>query len=221
LKGPSNRNYGEIIIVSEEVSSCKQIYEIQFRGEKLKRSLWFRSNDPFLVILRSNEDNSFSVVAKTAPVRSTQNPTWEPLVVRGRTLCNGDLDRCIKINCYDRRRNGNHKLIGTSFTTLRTLQSTPLNLLTPNKEPAGSLYVDKFYYTEEFTFMDYIRHGTQIHFAVAVDFTISNGVYTDPKSLHYLRENGGLNPYETALTSVGEIIEHYDRSLTFPAFGKI
>ncbi len=219
LKGSSIRvNCGEIIIVSEEVSSCKQILEIGFRAENLRKLLWFRNNDPFLVFSRANEDGSHSVVAKTGIAQSTQNPTWKPLVVTARNLCNGDLDRSIKIDCYDRRRNGAHKKIGTCFTTLRAFESTPLNLVDGRKK-SGCIKIDKFTVREEFTFLDYIRHGTQIHFVVAIDFTVSNIIHTDPKSLHHMRGDHRLNPYEIALRSIGDIIQHYDSSLIYPAFG--
>lgn len=217
LKGSSNRNCGEIIIVSEEVSSCKQILEIEFRAENLRKLLWFRSNDPFLVISRSNEDGSYSVVTKTGIVRSTQNPKWKLLVVAARNLCNGDLDRSIKIDCYDRRRNGSHKIIGTCFTTLRTIESTQLDLV-HGRTKSGCIKIDKFIVKEEFTFLDYIRNGTQIHFVVAIDFTASNIIHTDPQSLHYMIASRS-SPYEIALRSIGEIIQHYDKSLIYPAFG--
>lgn len=81
LGGVPNKDCGEIIIVTEEVSSCKQTAEIQFHAKHLtKLSKIGFSNDPFLAISRSNEDGSYSVVCKTDPVRSTQNPTWKPLV---------------------------------------------------------------------------------------------------------------------------------------------
>lgn len=230
LVGIPNRNCGEIIIVTEEVTSCKQIAEIQFSATNLSKLSWICSNDPFLVISRSNEDGSHSVVAKTEPVPSTQNPTWKPILIRATTLCNGDFDRNIKIDCYDHRSNGSHKLIGTCCTSLRNLSTTfdtPMNLINEEKQKskpghggAGVLRVDKIHLTEDVTFLDYIRNGTQMHFAVAIDFTASNGVYTDPKSLHYLCGNR-LNSYEIALRSLGEIIQHYDDSLLFPAFGKV
>lgn len=100
----SNRECGEIIIVTEEVSSCKQIAEITFRAENLTKLSWLCSNDPFLVVSRSNEDGSYSVVAKTNKANSTQNATWRPINIRATTLCNGDFDRTIKIDCYDYRR---------------------------------------------------------------------------------------------------------------------
>ncbi|XP_037030400.1 copine-9-like [Bradysia coprophila] len=218
LKGASIlRNFGEIIIVSEEVSSCKQIFDIEFGAENLRKLLLFRNNDPFLVFYRANEDGSYSVVAKTNVAQSTQNPTWKPLVVKARNLCNGDLDRSIKIDCYDRRRNGNHQKIGTCYTTMRTFESAPLNLVQGRKN-SGCIKINRFSVREDFTFLDYIRHGTQIHFVVAIDFTVSNIVHTDPKSLHFMTSSRS-NPYEIALRSVGEIIQHYDNSLIYPAFG--
>lgn len=218
LKLPSNRQCGEIVIVTEEVSSCKQIVEVQFRAENLTRVSWLTSNDAFLVIYRSNEDGSETVVAKTEKVRSSQNPIWKPLKIRATSLCNGDFDRCIKIDCFDHRKSGSHKLIGTCFTTLRTMESSTWNLMNGENQ-AGRLKLQRFHVSEEITFLDYVRNGTQIHFAVAIDFTRSNGVRMSMKSLHYLSTER-LNPYEIALKSVGEIIEHYDSSHLFPAFGK-
>lgn len=195
---------------------------------KLTR-IW--SNDPFLVISRSNEDGSHSVVAKTEFARCGTNPIWRPIHIRVTTLCNGDYDRNIKIDCYDHRNSGSHKLIGTCHTSLRTLNAilgnqSPMILVNekkrqknPNKGNAGVLKLDRIILTEETSFLDYIRHGTQLHFAVAIDFTASNGVYTDPKSLHHL-SSYRLNSYEIALKAIGEIIQQYDSALLFPAFGK-
>ncbi|XP_055298089.1 copine-9-like [Sitodiplosis mosellana] len=232
LSGIPNRNCGEIVVVTEEVTACKQIIEVQFSAQDIARTGWLClglcSNDPFLVISRSNEDGSYSVVAKTAPVLSTQHPTWRPITIKATTLCNGDPDRTIKLDVYDHRNNGSHKLIGTCHSSLSRLNSPhepPMNLVddekrknNPNNCTVGVLRVDKINITEDVTFLEYIRNGTQMHFAVAIDFTASNGVYTDPRSLHYLSGNR-LNPYEVALRSVGEIIQNYDESQLFPAFG--
>lgn len=226
LRGPVSRtNYGEIVLVTEEVSDCKKIIDIQFRAENLKQLSWLFTNDPFLVIYRSNEDGSYSVVTKTEVARSTQNPTWKSFTMRSKSLCNGDFDRSIKIDCFDSRSDGGHKLIGTCFTTLRSLNTDSLTLTKKNKynpnqhKVRGSLKVDKMHITEEITFLDYIRNGTQMHFAVAIDFTASNGDPAYAQSLHYLSQ-ARPNSYEIALRSVGEIIQHYDSSQLFPAFGK-
>lgn len=45
--------------------------------------------------------NSYTVVHKTEVIKNTLNPTWKPFSVTARTLCNGDHERTIKIECYD------------------------------------------------------------------------------------------------------------------------
>lgn len=229
LTGVPGRTLGQIVIVTEEVASCKQIVRMRFGGKNLTKMSWFSSNDPFLVISRSNEDGSSSVVFKTEMCHGTQSPVWQPFTMRVTTLCNGDYDRNIKIDCYDNRRNGSHKLIGTTHTSLRSLQDNRakriLNLNNPTKQGSGGsatncgvLEISSIEITEEISFLDYIRHGTQMHFAVAIDFTASNGAPSLPQSLHFINPHRP-NSYEIALRSVGEIIEHYDRSQLFPAFG--
>lgn len=224
------QDQSEIIIVTEEESSCKQIAEIQFSAENLPKRTYFRSNDPFLIISRSNEDGSYSVVTKTKLTSSSVNPTWKPISIRAATL-NGDFDRSIKIDCYSHRSNGNHKLIGTCYTSLNELNlmfrdEKTMKLVNEEKQKkdpkfvsSGVLRVDKNSMAEGVTFLDYILNGTQMHFAVAIDFTASNRVHTDPKSLHYLCEDR-MNNYEIALRSIGETLQHYDSDQLFPAFGK-
>lgn len=231
LKSSWAEDCGEIILVAEEVLTCKKMVEILFKTDNLMRQSWLKRNNPFLVISRSNEDGSYSVVKRPGRVETTPNrlwnfsssPTWK-LSIHLSSLCNGDYDRSIKIDCYDRRMNGNHKLIGTCVTTLKTLEVGTLKLYkataksSSNCRQTGKLKIIKYQITDDITFMDYIRNGTQMHFAVAVDFTQSNKIYTDTQSLHFLCENF-QNPYQIALRSVGEIIQHYDTSQLYPAFG--
>ena len=227
LTGVPGKDCGQLIVVTEEVSSCKQIAQMQFCGKRLKKMSWFFRNDPFLVLSRSNEDGTFSVVMKSEPKMSTQNPVWMPITMRVRSLCNGDYDRTIKVEVYDQKSSGNHKLIGTSQTCLRTLAKGPSENIyhlthphKPNSISFGSVELISVNIAEEITFLDYIKNGTQMHFAVAIDFTASNGAPHDPQSLHFLDTFGGRpNAYEIALRAIGEIIQHYDKETLYPAFG--
>lgn len=229
LKHKTVRNAGQIVIVTEEVSSCKQSIFMQWQARHLDKLCWFVRDDPFLVISRANEDGTFSVVHKTEVHRSTQNPHWKPISTSARAICNGDYDRTIKIDCYDSRNDGDHKLIGTCHTSFRNLNenftenevsSFPLRHPKKNgKENSGTLQLIQLKVTEDISFLDYIRGGTQMHFAVAIDFTASNGSPEDPRSLHFMNSNQP-NSYEIALRSVGEIIQHYDTSKLYPAFGE-
>lgn len=71
---------------------------------------------------------------------------------------------------------------------------------------------------EEISFLDYIKGGTQLHFAVAIDFTASNGDPRYPESLHYIG-SGKPNPYELALNAIGEILKPYNTLNVYPGFG--
>lgn len=230
IDGVNYQECGEITIVTVELASCKKVVEIEFRAENLPKTSWFSSMKAFLLIYRSNEDGSYSAVMNTEPVHFTQNPTWHPFSIAVSALCNGDFDRCFKIDCYNYRDNGKHKLIGTCYASLSNLylmsqRDESKNLVNeqkqknkPNYVPTGLLKVEDIKITDDITFLDYMRNGTQMHFAVAIDFTASNGIHTDPNSLHYLCE-GKMNHYEIALRGIGEIIQQYDHSHLFPAFG--
>ena len=67
------------------------------------------------------------------------------------------------------------------------------------------------------SFIGYLRTGMNINLTVGIDFTGSNGDYRDPRSLHYL--NNGMNDYEKAIRSCGDILAYYDDDQLFPVFG--
>jgi len=67
------------------------------------------------------------------------------------------------------------------------------------------------------SFEHYIKNG-QINLDIAIDYTQSNGSPDDPKSLHYMKAEGG-NDYEKAIKSCGKIIAYYDFDQLFPVYG--
>jgi len=69
------------------------------------------------------------------------------------------------------------------------------------------------------TFVDYISGGCQLNVTVAIDFTGSNGDPRQPGTLHYLHEDGQMNDYEKAMTSILSILQKYDHDKKFPVLG--
>ncbi|GAB1598493.1 copine-8-like isoform X3 [Argonauta hians] len=229
LHGPK-RDSGVIIVNAEELSSCKEEVSMQFCAHQLDKKDIFGKSDPFLTFYRCNEDGSFTVVHKTEVIKRTLNPTWRPFTISVRLLCNGDYDRPIKVECYDWDADGGHDLIGIFQTSLKELSkgrdiTNVYECINPKKKEKKKKYrnsgvvdlmscsIDKI-----FTFLDYIRGGTQIHCTFAIDFTASNGNPTSPSSLHYISPYN-LNPYATSLHAVGNIIKDYDSDKLFPALG--
>jgi len=225
-----NGSNGSMIISCEELSMCKDELELQFLGKKLDKKDWFGSSDPFLVFSRSNEGGTFTVVHKTEHIKNNVNPLWKKFFIPVRTLCNGDYDRNIKVECFDHNLNGSHKLIGEFFINVRQLLEGPgasniHRCINPKKKSkssykhSGEIHLVHVNMRKGYSFLDYIRGGTELACTISIDFTASNGNPRNPDSLHYIAYGGQMNQYELAIKSVGEIIEDYDSDKLFPTLG--
>ncbi|XP_070574909.1 copine-8-like isoform X2 [Ptychodera flava] len=229
LRGPA-KNCGRIILKAEELSDCRDLVTMQFKGQKLDKKDFFGKSDPFLVFYRCNEDGSYTICHKTEVIKNTLNPTWKPFNVMVRALCNGDYERTIKIECYDWDRDGGHDLIGEFTTSVRQLSagsgaSNHYECINPKKKSKKKNYKHSGMISllfckieQQHSFLEFIQGGLQLSFTVAIDFTASNGNPSQPTSLHYMNPYQP-NHYERALRSVGEIIQDYDTDKLFPALG--
>ncbi|XP_071531309.1 copine-8-like [Panulirus ornatus] len=230
-----NHNYagdnGSIMIVTEELSSCKEELDIQLIGRKLENRSWFFSISPFLEFFKANEDGTFTLVHRTNAAQKTEDPAWQNFSVPLRTFCSGDYDRNLKVVCRDFKSGGNHKLIGVFYTTVRKLIEGPgpsneyWLINEERKKKKGSSYknsghviVNKARVREVFSFIDYIKGGMEINAFIAIDFTASNGDPRSPQSLHFINTSSP-NQYVRAIKAVGEIIEDYDTDKYFPVLG--
>ncbi|CAH1784239.1 unnamed protein product [Owenia fusiformis] len=225
----NNKRQGTIIVRAEEVVDCKDEVTMHLSGSKLDKKDFFGKSDPFLVFYRVNEDMSYTIVHKTEVIMNTLNPTWKPFTIPVRSLCCGDHDRSVKVECYDWDSDGSsHDLIGVFSTTLKEMTGgthTSFDLVHPKKKAkkksyknSGTINIQNIKITQSYSFLDYISGGTELNFTVAIDFTASNGNPAQPTSLHYLNPYQP-NQYAQALNSVGEIIQDYDSDKMFPALG--
>src|SRR3990167_5846485 len=74
---------------------------------------------------------------------------------------------------------------------------------------------------EVFNFLDYLKGGLNISLYLGIDFTASNGVVTDPKSLHYVNPSNPdtLNPYQQAVVTAADVLLEYDADKLVPVYG--
>lgn len=226
----NSRIKGRIIISAEELDSSKDVVFMKWNGKKLDKKDLFGKSDPFMVFCRCNEDNSFTVCHKTEVIKNTLNPAWKEIEIPVRTLCNGDLERTIKVEVYDWDRDGGHDLIGIFTTSLSRLTRGPsientYECINPKKQAkkkkykhSGLLNLLEFRIQKQPTFLEYIRCGTELSFIVAIDFTASNGNPLQPGSLHYINPTQP-NQYAIAIQAVGDIVQDYDTDKMFPAYG--
>ncbi|KAG6701560.1 hypothetical protein I3842_08G171200 [Carya illinoinensis] len=186
----------------------------------------FSKSDPFIRISRIVESGSSIPICKTEVVNNNLNPTWKPLCLSMQQF--GSKDNPLIIECFDFNSSGKHSLIGKlqkSVTDLEKLHEgrSGANLTITSyhghkKVLKGELFVDLFCEKEQYCFLDYVSHGFELNFMVAVDFTASNGNPRNPDSLHYIDPSGQLNSYQKAIMEVGEVIQFYDSDRLFPAW---
>ncbi|XP_035518428.1 copine-3-like isoform X2 [Morone saxatilis] len=227
LKDKRPAGHGTITIYAEEITDTR-VANFEVSARRLdKKYLWW--SDPFLEFYKQTE-TGWQLAHRTEVVKNNLNPTWRPFRISLRSLCGGNVEKCIKVDCYDHHFSGSHELIGSFKTTLAEMQIgthispvefeciNPKKLTKKNYKNSGVICIKQCQVVKELTFLDYIMGGCQINFTIAIDFTGSNGDPSTPQSLHYINPEG-YNEYLTAIWAVGNVIQDYDSNKMFPVFG--
>ncbi|XP_059183179.1 copine-3-like isoform X1 [Centropristis striata] len=227
LKNNRPAGRGTITICAEEMTD-NRVASFEVSARRLdKKFLWW--SDPFLEFYKQTEAG-WQLAHRTEVVHNNLNPIWRPFRISLRALCGGDVERPIKVDCYDHRYNGSHDLIGSLKTTLAQMQLgthispaefeciSPKKMKKRNYKNSGVICIKNCQVVKEYTFLDYIMGGCQMNFTIAIDFTGSNGDPRTPQSLHYINPEG-YNEYLTAIWAVGNVIQDYDSNKMFPVFG--
>ncbi|XP_068437928.1 copine-3-like isoform X2 [Clinocottus analis] len=224
-KRPAGR--GTITICAEEITDTRMAnFEVSARRLD-KKFLWW--SDPFLEFYKQTE-TGWQLAHRTEVVKNNLNPLWRPFRISLRSLCGGDVERPIKVDCYDHHESGAHALIGSFKATLAELQMgthvspaefeciNAKKLRKNNYKNSGVICIQNCQVVKDYSFLDYIMGGCQLNFTIAIDFTGSNGDPSSPHSLHYINPEG-YNEYLTAIWAVGNVIQDYDSNKMFPVFG--
>nr|XP_015810335.2 copine-3 [Nothobranchius furzeri] len=219
--------HGTITIFAEEVTDTRVAnFEVSARGLDKK---FLRSCDPFLEFYKKSE-SGWQLAHRTEVVHNNRNPVWIPFCITLRSLCDGDLEKPIKVKCYDHYVNGSHELIGTFKASLAEMLHAGCTfpaefqcfneqkLRKGNYKNSGVICIRRCQMEKVYSFLDYILGGCQINFTIAIDFTQSNGVPSSPNSLHYTSPEG-FNEYLHAIWAVGHVVQDYNRTKMFPVFG--
>uniref|UniRef100_A0A8C1IFY6 Copine-2 n=1 Tax=Cyprinus carpio TaxID=7962 RepID=A0A8C1IFY6_CYPCA len=213
---------GAITITAQELSD-NRIITLTLCGRKLDKKDFFGKSDPYLEFHKQGDDGKWMMVHRTEVIKNTLDPVWKPFTVPLISLCNGDVDRNIKVLCYDYDNDGGHDFIGEFQTTVNKM-SEAQNGVEVGLPSINTVEIHNFQnvgtkcITRDYSFLDYILGGCQLMFTVGIDFTASNGNAREPSSLHYINPMGS-NEYLSAIWAVGQIIQDYDTDKMFPALG--
>ncbi|XP_032830428.1 copine-1-like isoform X1 [Petromyzon marinus] len=228
LKNGKPAGKGTITVMAEEIKD-NRVLTMEVEASNLDKKDFMSKSDPFLEFYKQGLDGKWQLVHRTEVVKNNLNPKWKTFQISLQSLCNGELDRPIKVSCSDADDDGSHDLIGEFETCMKKLleaQTTPVEIdcINPQKKKkssyknSGKIRFRSAKVDVAYSFLDYIMGGCQINFTVGIDFTGSNGDPRSPDSLHYLSPTG-LNEYLEALWSVGMVVQDYDTDKMFPAFG--
>ncbi|XP_037136352.1 copine-3-like [Syngnathus acus] len=220
---------GTITIHAEERTD-NRVVRFEVAARRLDKQVFFSKADPFLEVHKETE-KGWLLAHRTEVVKYNLNPSWRPFQIPIQALCGGDVEKSIKVDCYDFRSSGSHNLIGSFQTTLSQIQqasqtyAAEFECINRKKKQSkksyknsGIIVIKKCEIVKEYTFLDYIFGGCQINFTIAIDFTGSNGDPTSPQSLHYIHPHG-YNEYLSAIMAVGNVIQDYDSDKMFPVLG--
>jgi len=223
LSGSGAKKGSTITVTSEEMALCKGQAVLSLKGVKLaNRDGWFGKSDPFWRLSKLTETGAFVQVARSAVVMNDLNPGWGPVKVAVQRMCNGDLQRPLRLEVLDYDKDDACKPIGHADTDAATLLTpgAQIALKHPRGKPkgVGTVVVSSAQVLAEPSFMDYMAGGLEISLLVGIDLTASNGEPHDPRSLHF-RGSGVPNAYQVALTAVGAVLAPYDHDGRIPAYG--
>uniref|UniRef100_A0A8C2Z5T1 Copine-3 n=1 Tax=Cyclopterus lumpus TaxID=8103 RepID=A0A8C2Z5T1_CYCLU len=237
--------------IFDEDKCATQLYEHDFLGEfictlgvivsnkKLHRPLilangkpagkgsitdFFGKSDPYLEFHKQGDDGKWMLVHRTEVIKNTLDPAWKPFTVPLISLCNGDVDRNIKVLCYDYDNDGGHDFIGEFQTTAAKMSEVEFDCINPKKQKKKKNYRNSGFIIVKSCkvrmegWVDGWKDGWINRKMVGIDFTASNGNPREPSSLHYINPLGS-NEYLAAILAVGQIIQDYDTDKMFPALG--
>uniref|UniRef100_A0A8C7Z5F4 Copine-2 n=1 Tax=Oryzias sinensis TaxID=183150 RepID=A0A8C7Z5F4_9TELE len=188
---------GSITITAQELSD-NRIITLTLSGRKLDKKDFFGKSDPYLEFHKQGEDGKWMLVHRTEVIKNTLDPVWKPFTVPLISLCNGDVDRSIKVSelTLVSLLHHFHTFFLFFCSCLPSSSQVEFDCINPKKQKKKK---------------NYKNSGVIIvkSCKVGIDFTASNGNPREPSSLHYINPLGS-NEYLSAILAVGQIIQDYD-----------
>lgn len=103
-----------------------------------------------------------------------------------RRLASNDQNRELELRIYNYAKTGKHEVIGSVFFRLKDFkEGAQFPIVDKGKKKIATLVMDKYISRTQYQFGDFLDHGLQLALVNCIDFTASNGIPTDKKSLHF------------------------------------
>lgn len=196
--------------------NTRDVFVANFVGTKLAaKNGFFGKSDPFLIISRLYEDGTYVVCWRNDHITNTLNPAWPTARIPIMALCNGDIDRPLRIAIMDWDSSGTHHPMGVVDTSVRGLLSSAgsaFNVIEADKKAKSATYVNSGTLSAQgcvieshASMADYITGGCEVSLMVAIDFTIPAAMVTQTQPT--------LTPCITSIIFVLLIISDIDQTI--------
>jgi len=226
--------------------------QFQLQGHNLTnaRTMGLSKSSPLFELFRkvdSPTGATWHSVYRSNVIKGNLNPKWEETRLELEAVCNGDMDRAMKVVVKDHNsRFGKRHDMGEFETTMQRFidanneggdndEAVAFTLRRGDKN-VGNVSVMKASVLNEGgnrepsttdsakprpEFVDYLTGGCQISLAVAIDFTASNGNPREEGTPHYFYPptSNKWNDYQKAIFAVGSILAKYDSDGLVPTWG--
>ncbi|KAI4875075.1 hypothetical protein NFI96_033371 [Prochilodus magdalenae] len=120
LKKGKPAGKGTITIVAEEVKDNRGIV-MEVEARNLDKKDVFGKSDPFLEFFKQDDDGKWLLVHRTEVIKNNLSPSWKKFTVSLHTFCSGDLNKPLKVACYDKDEDTSSDLIGEFTCTAANL----------------------------------------------------------------------------------------------------
>uniref|UniRef100_A0A915PMS6 C2 domain-containing protein n=1 Tax=Setaria digitata TaxID=48799 RepID=A0A915PMS6_9BILA len=212
------------ILVSARLPEKAAPVILQFSGKNLeKKDKFFDETSVFFVINKVENDETKTELYRSETIREHSHPIWRPFNLHLRKIAD-NRNRLLEISVMYRDEMNKVGLIGSFLTTYAKMKYGPgqqnvYNLINPKKASkkgylkSGEMELIKFSDVSFYSFLDYITSGTQLHLAIAVDFSSNSGInkVNDPHAFD--------QDFDCAINGIAGIVRDYTSSKMFPAFG--
>lgn len=222
----------QVIVRGEVVTHTRDIFKSTIKCHNLPKMNGFLGllgkSDPFVRISRLYDDGTYTGVMDTSVRKGTLSPTWPGAQKEMTAICNGDIDRNIRVEVFDYDQSGRHKPMGYVLTTLRAILDSGGQKMKLTKAFKGLICASGAGYISFLnpvvenhpTLVQFLKGGLDINLNVAIDFTQSNGHPSERTSLHRISNPGDPeNDYQKAIRAVGGVVEAYDHEKKFAVYG--
>jgi hypothetical protein len=214
-------NSSIVVRVSAKHTKENRVLRVEFAGKGLASKDFLGKSDPFFELHKIEEDNKTTLIYTSEVIKQNLNPTWDAADAFISKLADGELDKPFLIKVFDWDSQTANDLIGQCTATVNEV----LNVDTFNKELKnlkgklqGRLTCVKSDLMNDPSILDFLLGGCFFEYAIAIDFTGSNGDPRQPDTLHH-KKKGKMNLYQKAIQSFGTVLVPQDSDQKIAALG--